>query len=269
MSDVDNWEVLVRLAPHTLVDRDGLASAWERVDADRGAARVAPALRRRPSPRIWWLSAAACVIAVVAAVVWPGTHEAAFASWTPVPSVPSADQARQAFDACADAAGGLGLTADGTLTDVLLAEQRGSFTFEMVASGSNGVACLSSGDSIGLAYALAGVDGSASAPRSSFTVATYLALTTSGSPDAGPVSIALGSVPVSATQVQIVLSDGSKVEASVSHGWWAAWWPKGMDPAATATWLTSDGAHGESVPLTAPLESAQPGIDIEKGSSRS
>lgn len=222
--------------------------------------------------------------AAAALVLLSGGASPAFASWTaePTPTAPSLLDCPQASDS------------GGT---PVLAEKRGDYTLTVVADGSSMTTCLSGdGLQVGSASASATDDvpaagtvtlgpssadgkGTASGAITGSATATGSAATTGGGPAAGTaptsmtaspgemvlstkdggVSVVNGRVGSGVSDVQVVRSDGTTVDATVKGTWFAAWWP-GEATATKVTWKTADGAtHSLDVPKAPALPAVPPG----------
>ncbi|RZS87057.1 hypothetical protein EV189_2479 [Motilibacter rhizosphaerae] len=165
-------------------------------------------------------------VAVVGPSLLPGgaSRSTAYASWTAHPSVvPEADRAALA-QRCArswDAAPAGGPSA----SDVVLAERRGVATLSLVVKGATLVECvdLDPAEPTGW-FQLADWPDRAPSPASGSAT-----LETSGAAGDGRLqhSEAIGRLGSAVTGVDVLLPDGSTVQASTGRGWWAAWWPGG------------------------------------------
>lgn len=163
-------------------------------------------------------------IALVASTLLFGT--AANASWKPVPDVATPEQAaEQATDCTAswqdDRPSGQVLA-----SDIILAERRGDGRLTLLRKGDTVVSCFD----IGLSEAGWGVIYdplvSVEADPAVDSVRVY-AVETTGDGAFGYNDI-VGRLGEDVTGVDIVAKDGTVITASISDGWFAAWWP-GVD----------------------------------------
>ncbi|MBT0993685.1 hypothetical protein KIN34_05220 [Cellulomonas sp. DKR-3] len=230
--------------------------------------------RRRGAVRIGLVGAAAAAAAVVAVALPNPTDSAAFAGWTAVPAQLSAADLAAAGEACqelravdqgedpADAARNLA-GARPVLTD-----RRGATSFTVLASDAGLQSCLigphvsvssivtssGSGDSvirsgtadqepaegfsIGIGTASDDVPPGARA-------ATFVGGGTQGYGSSDPWSSAVGRVGQEVRSVDVRLTDGTTVVASVAAGVWAAWWPTDAQVEAVQPTL-DDGTAGDA-----------------------
>ncbi len=246
---------LAALRPTDPIDPDGLSDAHRLVTA-RIAADDVPALadrapRRRPrAARLALVGVAAAAVAAVPLLVPNPTDSAAFAGWTAVPATLGPDELAAAGDAClalrTDAAAGasgtdLPLNLDGARP--VVADRRGATTFAVLSSDAGLQSCLigprvrtsvtatdaggsafvdgtgsSDGEQVGLGFVgedtLPGDDG-----------ASFVSAGVQNVGSDEPWGFALGRVGGDVAAVEVRLSDGSTLEASVADGVWAAWWP--------------------------------------------
>ena len=221
--------------------------------------------------------------AAASLVLLSGGTSPAFASWSPqaTPATPSLVDCPQAA------------SSGGT---PVLAEKRGDYTLTVVADGSSMTTCLS-GDGLQVGSASASVADDVPAPGTvtlgpssaegkgtvsgSLTASAAVAgsaATTGDGPAAGTaptsmtaspgeivlstkdggVSLLNGRVGSGVSDVQVVRSDGTTVDATVKGSWFAAWWP-GEATATKITWKTTDGAsHSTDMPTAPALRDLPP-----------
>lgn len=175
-------------------------------------------------------------VLIVALLVWsPFGAQPAF-GWTMNPSVPSPEDAAAINAICSPASGGLSLK---------VIDQRGEAAAAYYGDGNDYALCLTRKDSTG--WIPLGAVGAVGAPSSGLAPKMTMATPAlQGTGDRGTFSLtaALGTVPTDTQSVQVTLTDGSKVDASVANGTYVAWWP-GQVETSSAT------AYGLS---TAPIE---------------
>ncbi|HEY2318051.1 MAG TPA: hypothetical protein VGH67_07120 [Solirubrobacteraceae bacterium] len=178
------------------------------------------------------VTAAAAAAAILLVDLGPSTSEA-FAGWTPSPTRAPAAQVTGAKGDCASrlddfstrsakamkAAGIKNLPTIREMTPVLI-DTRGPFTF-VIYSGANGAngTCISGPEFTSLSTRSAG---GAPAPPAGKVVAFFQAHTAHG---ADAYSFVEGHAGAGVTAATLLLSDGSKVQATVRDGWLLAWWP--------------------------------------------
>ncbi|HTW13407.1 MAG TPA: hypothetical protein VME01_11725, partial [Solirubrobacteraceae bacterium] len=159
-------------------------------------------------PAVGVLCASATAAAIAAAVALTSGAAPAFAGWQSTPSAPAAGQLAQATQACGQ---GLG--------SPVLTDSRGPYTAEIFAQSNTSAVCLT-GDGVSMASTSTS-SGPVSVP------AGQIQFGGGGRRDAAgnALTLADGQVGSGVTAVTIELSDGSSVQATVSNGWYLAWWP--------------------------------------------
>lgn len=255
---------LADLRPGRTVDPDGLTTARSllddhlRDDAGPGAPGAPGTLdelaprRRRGGVRLGLVGVAAAAAAVVAVALPSPGDPAAFAGWTAVPAELSADELAAAGQQCLDLRthqGGDGPDAPRNLDDAraVLTDRRGDTSFTVLASDAGLQSCLigpavssstivtssGRGDAVmgsgsadqeqgGESIAI-GIVGDDSPPRPD--AATFVSGGTQDYGSSAPWSSAIGRVGDEVASVEVLLTDGTAVVASVNEGVWAAWWP--------------------------------------------
>jgi hypothetical protein len=179
----------------------------------------------------WAAAGAAAAAAAVAALVLGTTGGGppnAFAGWTASPTTPAGGQLQAAESACGRSPALASLRPT-------VADTRGPFSMLVYAESGAASVCMTGlpGGSpivteIGPAPTSVGPD--AIAPRAgSATIRRQ-----------GPrprFNTLTGQAGANVTGVTLVLEDGSSVETTVAHGWFAAWWPgsQGVESAAITT----------------------------------
>lgn len=151
----DPYKTLALMAPQ-VADRD-LDQVWDRIGPQVSGCRVGWWDARRPGR--WLVGVAAAGGVATALVMWPTSTPSAFASWTPTPAVATAAQAAAAQEQCevvlhgsveqtqrypTSAVNPWLPTSDAELAGrrVLVAEQRGTFTYVLSSNGAWTVGCL-------------------------------------------------------------------------------------------------------------------------------
>lgn len=195
----------------------------------------------------------ALAIAVAALVLGTvGGPSNAFAGWTAFPTTPSRGQLRAAESACGHRAGAL------ASRPPTVADGRGPFSMLVYVQNGAATVCMTGlpGGSA-IITALGGVprsvDPDAIAPEAGVAhqalrqpEGSATETTPRGGQDFG---ILTGQVGASVTAVTLVLDDGNRIETTVVHGWFAAWWP-GTHAVQSAAITTASGTTTQ--PLNTP-----------------
>jgi len=230
MNDLDRLAVLdpARGREPSLAER---ARSEEHLEQIMRATPAAPAPVLGARGRWMLVGAAAAVTGVAAAVVvptlTPGATDQAEASWTAQPTTRAGDEVMSQAEACA-ATEVAGVTT-ARPQDVVLAEDRGKTTLLILRKGTKLVECLTVGDEVTAAEQLADEKSVAAPPAGTITKETDIVQ--GDGDDKWSESIGLAASDVTAVELQ--LQDGTLIGASVSSGWWAAWWPGDMYGKAT------------------------------------
>jgi hypothetical protein len=171
-----------------------------------------------------------------AAILLASSAAPAFAGWSARPTAPRPGQLTAAQQSCGAGAG-----------TPILTDTRGPYTASVYANGStclegNGVEIGDSGDAAGTTSAIA---------------AGAVELNGFGESDSSGQALTMVDGPTGAgvTGVTITRSDGSSVQATVTDGWYLAWWP-GTQRAVTAQVASSSGTGTQSFPAGPPQASA-------------
>lgn len=193
---------------------------------------------RRHVPLVSALGAGglAAAAAVIAAVELTGGAAPAFAGWKATPTAPAPGQLAQAQQVCA----GLGTP--------VLTDTRGPYTVSIYVGAGARHVCLT-GNGISMESSGAGTSGS--------SIGTgQVELGEHGLQDSSGNALVIvdGEVGSGVTAVTIDRVDGSSVQASVTDGWYLAWWP-GNVVAAGVEVTTASGTSTESFPAR-PVQSA-------------
>jgi hypothetical protein len=204
---------------------DPAASARLRAIDYRPRRRRVPAL-----PALGALGVSGTAVAVVAAVTLGSSAAPAFAGWSPTPTPPAAGQLAAAQQECSNALGAPALT-----------DTRGPYTASIYATASSSHTCLQGGSLV--------IASASSGPRAADVPAGHVQLFGSGMESSSGRALTLvdGRVGTGVTSVRIDRSDGSSVQATVSGGWYLAWWP-GTARATTADVTGSTGIVTEQFP---------------------
>jgi hypothetical protein len=195
-----------------------------------GADRTVAVGRRRPG--LLAGAAALAVVAIAVGVTWASTFAApaAYASWTPTPTVVDAASSDH-LGGCPsevvtiDEAGPAAPTPE-PVTPVL-AEVRGDYTY-VVEAGEGVVAeCfVSVVDAEPVTYSASStIDGLAEPAPDGIVVAQSGTAAWSRAAGEGAVTSAYGRAGPDVRSVTVTLDDGEQVQASLDGGWWVVWAP--------------------------------------------
>ncbi|GAA0314902.1 hypothetical protein [Kineococcus aurantiacus] len=234
----------------------------------RRDARSSSPLRWAARSRSRWITvgvaglAAGLVVSVAAVVVPTGFQGAAFASWSAVPAAMAVADVQAAGQRCKDNhidenrdLRGLPSTAAVQRMDTVLAERRGDYTYTLLAGGDWLAECLSGDGSGGGVLAPAGeVDlrtGLSLVPAADGVV--VLTAGTQRTSDAGgsggsTYRWVTGRVGGEVTGVEVTPAGEGVVTATVSNGYFAAWWPAGRADTAELTLHLADGTVVGGIP---------------------
>jgi hypothetical protein len=185
-------------------------------------------------PAIGALAAAAGTAGVAALVTLGSSAGPAFAGWQPAPTAPVPGQLADAAQACGQ---GLG--------SPLLSDSRGPYTASIYGDSTNSDVCLS-GNGVSMS--------SSSASQAPVNVAAgQIEPDGGGTRDAAGNALTLvdGRTGPGVNAVRIERGDGSSVKATVTNGWYLAWWP-GTVRAMKAEVTTASGTSTVAFP-SAPI----------------
>jgi hypothetical protein len=224
--------------------RDVLAERAAEIPASAGerlrARDYRPRTRQlRPPVAVGALAAAG---AATVAVLGAGTTEA-FAGWTASPTHATAQQIASAEASCrqrladmpAPPAGAPAPPSPSTLAPVL-ADTRGPFTFVIFANDHASASCISSPAFTSLSGTASTASTTPPAGKVTLSSADHTAR------DGHAYSFAEGHTGAGVTTTTLILSDGSRVQASSADGWFVAWWP-GARQVVAADVTTAHGTH--------------------------
>jgi len=264
ITDEQLFELLRETDP--LAD-SGLSSAIETdlvgVDGERLLRRILSS-ERISTPRPGWQrsrrrrlvlraasggAVAATAVAAVLIFTAGSAPSIAFAGWSADPTAPVSGQVQAAESHCRRNSALASITPT-------LADTRGPYTL-LVYSGSVCVTGPSlqspTGEPPVVPFGAFLAASSEAERRALPSTTSHAPSTTSVAPDAIRTTVAggantaataysfdVGQVGANVTAVTLVLEDGSRVEATSSNGWFAAWWP-GNQPATTAEIATTSG----------------------------
>ncbi len=190
-------------------------------------------------PRVW-MAASLGVVLVVGVVFFgprgtPGAPPVSYADWQATPTTPDAALAAAAPASC-------GLANFGAAGAPLkLQDQRGGSAAMLFATNSQMVVCLLAHDAAGKVVAgVAGASRFATQPHALEVTGRLTVPATTGDPG---LSVLAGRVDASIAQVFIKAGSSGTVTASVSGGFFLAWWPS----AGGATSILGLDAAGSTV----------------------
>jgi hypothetical protein len=215
--------------------RETLSQRAALIDPDASARLRAidyrPRRRRIPAlPAIGAFGVSAIAVAVVVAISLGSSAAPAFAGWSSTPTPPGAGQLAAAEQQCS-----------ANLGTPVLTDTRGPYTASIYANATSSHTCLQGG-SLSIASGNAG-------PNEADVSARQVQLFGSGMENSSGQALTLvdGRIGAGVTSVTIHRSDGSSVQATVSGGWYLAWWP-GTARATTADVTSTTGMVEEPFP---------------------
>lgn len=174
--------------------------------------------------------------AAVAAIVALGSSAApAFAGWQAKPTSPAPGQLAHAARSCGQ-----------DLGSPVMTDSRGPYTASIYANSTTSNLCLS-GNGVSMSSFSTSV-----APDS--VAAGQIQSGGLGTRDSAgdALTVVDGRAGAGVTAVTIDRGDGSSVQATVTHGWYLAWWP-GTVAATKAEVTTASGTSTVAFPSTPPL----------------
>lgn len=203
---------------------------------------------RRPG-RAAAVASAAAAAAVAVVVVSTLDAPAAYASWTPVPDAVTPAEAAERSQECGGVATEIVDGPDGPVTEQVpvtpvLTDVRGEYTYVVLAGdGAYGECFVTTGGDRPAQTVESSVVLPERAPAAR-EVTTLQLGTASWSQDdgtEGALTSAFGQVGDDVTAVELTLTSGERVAATVSDGWWAVWAPGGASLGSVAELVHDDG----------------------------
>jgi hypothetical protein len=187
------------------------------------------------------LAATAGTAATVISIVGLGAGTStAFAGWTPTPTPASGNDTAAAIAQCKSGLKSPPGPPSGpkppsmTNLQLVLRDTRGPFTFIILAGANATLSCVTGPQ-------FASISGSAGSGVNTVPAGkVMLTVDHRTTRDGRAYSLAEGHVGRDVTGATLELSDGSRVTASISNGWFAAWWP-GSSSATAALVTTPSG----------------------------
>jgi hypothetical protein len=219
---------------------------------------------------------AAVITGAIVSVVVLGGEQAAFAGWSPTPTLASTGETGTADAQCQAQLAAIpvppGFT-DGSAWNSVVTDVRGPFSVVIYGNGISNATCFTgpsftvvsrSTSSGGSRANSVSVEGSGSASGSAEGARGGTFMETIGSSQGGGLgrittahlsanggdayTLVEGQVDSTVTGVTLLRSDGEDVQATVASGWLVAWWP-GSEDATSAQVTTASGTTTQ--PLTA------------------
>jgi hypothetical protein len=181
------------------------------------------------------------------------TPPSVFGSWQSVPSIADPKLAAAARGVCLH---------EGELDSTLLIQdQRGLAAAMLFQNGSDMVMCVAFFDASG------GIQAATSSATHLSTETTTFGLDSVGRAPSSATNAGLtwlfGHQPTDARDVILVLKDGTEVTASVSRGWFLAWWPSEQ----TVTSMSAIDGQGSPLSVVMPESSPSALVPTEIASS--
>jgi hypothetical protein len=181
-------------------------------------------------PALGALGVGGAAAAVLAAITLGSSAAPAFAGWSRTPTPPAAGQLAAAEQACS-----------GNLGSPVLTDTRGPYTASIYAGPTSSHTCLQGG-SLSIASSTSG-------PSEATVAAGHVQLFGNGMENSSGQALTLvdGRIGAGVSSVTIERGDGSSVQATVSGGWYLAWWP-GTARASAADVQSTTGTVTEQFP---------------------
>jgi len=234
-----------------------LSSDWITARREHLVAEIAAPHRPQPSRRLALsgIGAVGALGAVTAALVLSlagAGAPSAFAGWSADPTTPTSGQVQAAESHCLKSNPQLA-SATPTLVDT-----RGPYTVLVYgASGPGGAGCVMTPSAQGLHqnpdFPLGDLtNATAVAPDAIVPLTGVLAFAGPYAPTATEqltvqLILSVGRVGTDVTGVTLMLADGTRVEATVTNGWYAAWWPGNPSAQTAAEITTTSGTTTQSL----------------------
>jgi hypothetical protein len=195
------------------------------------------------------VAAAAAAVAALVLGTGGGGPPNAFAGWTASPTTPAGGQLQAAESACGRAPALASLSPT-------VADTRGPFAMLVYVEDGTASVCMTGLPGARPVVTEVGPARTPVAPDAIEPRAGSTTIPRQGPPP--PFNILTGQAGTNVTGVKLVLDDGTSVEATVVHGWFAAWWPgsQGAQSAAitTASGATTQRLNTPALPREAPLK---------------
>jgi hypothetical protein len=222
---------------------DAIRRAFGRYSLERPAAELFDHQQgrgSRPGPWIRGLAVAALAAAgLLLATLWPGDGQntalgpapaRAFASWTPKPQRADSDSLADAVARCRNA------DARGAELPIAATERRGGYTLVLRTDGARRAVCIAgpNGQLLSLPAPPKLPAGEAPPGRANSFPIEEVVYPGPGNPLAERVGILVGRVGPHVGAVEITPDHGVAATATISRGYFVAWWPGTAEDAAHA-----------------------------------
>ena len=259
MTDVAETLVVINPVNEAALDGPSFDTLWRRFEtceATQPLSKPRPTRRTmRPRARTGgWATIATAAVGVLVVFLVIGTSGGgptkALADWTPTPTTAATGQILGAEASCQTA----GLPSGTDSSAPSLVDIRGPYTMLVYADNSASGLCLAGVRANG-PPPVGGLSHGTAAETDLTPVAAdsvlpgengaFVTLTGNSSPAISLQWIA-GRAGMDVSGVTIVMADGMDVQATVSNGWFAAWWP-GAQSAQTAEITTSAGTTSQAL----------------------
>jgi hypothetical protein len=242
--------------------RDALTERADRFPYDRAIDRLSgvdysPRYGQRLSARIIGVlgASATAVIAVAVAVIVTigGTPTQALAGWTPVPKALTSSQLTAIAHSVRE---NWAPRCSGPSGSIVLADVRGRYTYALFVTNPKTHVRLATICLNGVEHGSGGMRNSSVWPPRVAADRTRDFLTQYGVIDQRPgvvspfVFTMVGRVGTAVRSVAVLLSTGTKVRATVGHGWYLVWWPakEGYSKQLIITTNATSGSHTYEIP---------------------
>jgi hypothetical protein len=228
----------------------------EALAAVLGSSRAPIPIRRSPRRAVLAGAAAAAVVAVATvATVTTLSTPPAFAGWTAVPTVLSDEETTARATSCDTNAHAIVDGADGPQVEDIpispvLAEERGEYTYVLLTGDGAVGECLVTAQASGATDVVTGdsatgVPLAEPGPRDVTTLQAGTASWSAGATGDGALTSAYGRAGAEVAAVELTLTSGERVEATVHDGWWAVWAPGEASLRDAAELTFTDGATAQ------------------------
>lgn len=211
--------------------------------------------RLRPPVAIGAVASAAAAAGTLAVIISLGAGTSnAFAGWSAKPTKAAPGQLAAASAACRQSQSSV------AGDPLAIADTRGPFTFSVYANSESTISCIQGPSFVALSQS------QSSSPLS--VPAGQLQLASAHRSDRGnrAFGFAYGRTGTGVSAVTLVLDDGTKVQATVSGGWFIAWWP-GSHQLDSAELTTPAGSTTQKFDLPATPGGCNTNKDCQSGSS--
>lgn len=245
---------VARFGPTGSPDPDVLAHIYAEMRAhlDSPEPLAVPRTHSLRRHAVRWTAVAAGVAAALAITLLPGPGSpAAFASWTTIPDLVTPANAAQSTAACLRFISNFQVIGPDLLgASAVVAERRGDWTYTLLSSEGQGKGAGSVYECLLPRRSdLSGSIGASQAGTAASLRPTEASWSGGGSQEGW--RSAWGHVGDEVERVTITRADGVVIDATVSHGYFAAWWPLPTADGSTMeeftmSWYLGDGTEAGS-----------------------